>query len=534
MTIRQKVSTILQSAIGNAQGKNALPRFSIGEVAVYVPKEAGLGHYASSVALQYASAAKMEPRKFAQIIKAEIEQGHSDVVDRVDAAGPGFLNFFLADSYLQEQLRGILSSKDYGKSRLGKRRKVNLEFVSANPTGKLQVGNGRHAFYGDVLANVLTKAGYKVTKEYYVNNAKTSKQIQELGKTALGAGITYLTPDVKEKIAKLKKRLERVKDAGRAGYLLAQAIHKENKKFLEKKAGVHFDTWTEEEELYRGKFLNKTLSYLKGKGLVYEKEGAQWLKITASGEEDKVLVRSSGDYGYFLADIAYHRDKIKRRYKIIIDVFGADHQGHAKPLPAVMKMLGYNGTFLVFIVQLVRAKGGKKLSKREGNITAFEELVDEVGVDAARFFYLTRSLDAQMEFDIALAKQQSKKNPVYYVQYSHARAASILSRAKLKRKRVKVTKEQLGMLVGEGELKLLRKLIQFPQIVEDTAQDFQVHHMTTYALELAQEFNQFYRDFRVLADDEDIRAARLALTAATGIVLRNCLGLLGISAPKKM
>ncbi|MBI2462811.1 MAG: arginine--tRNA ligase [Candidatus Spechtbacteria bacterium] len=545
MSPREQIVKIIEAAIKSAQKKEALPVFEA-RVIIRVPAEKEHGDYTTPIALEIAGAAHVPPRQIAEIIKKEIDEqkGIADIA-RVEIAGAGFLNFFLTPEFARKSLLSILASRNFGSSEIGKKKKLNLEFLSANPTGQVQVGNARLAFYGDVLGNILKYAGYSVTKEYYINNSKTSNQIQEFGKTALGQGEKYLTPYVEEKIAKLKTKLKRCKNAGEAGFLLATEVNKDNKQFLGKRAGVRFDVWFSEQSLYGRGLLKKTLALLKRKGLVYEKDGATWLRTTSFGDdEDKVLVRSTGEFGYYLADIAYHGDKIKRGYTTIIDVLGADHQGHVKPMQVAMEILGYKGIFNVIIGQLVQAKGGGKFSKRAGNAISLAELVKEVGIDATRFFYLTRSMDAQMEFDIDLAKSQTKKNPVYYIQYSHARISSILKKAQGSAARfgaapnraARLSKKNIptDVIVGDGELALIKKLLRFQELIEDIARDYQVHHLTTYALELAQEFNQFYRDYKVLTNDGSLRQARLAITTATGMVLRNCLKLLGISAPPKM
>lgn len=543
MLSREQIVRIIESAIKSAQETETLPAFESG-VILRVPVEKDHGDYTTPIALEIAGAAHLPPRQVAEILKKEIDEqkGIADIA-RVEIAGPGFLNFFLTPEFVRKSLLGILANKNFGSSAIGKKQKLNLEFLSANPTGQVQVGNARLAFYGDVLGNILKYAGYSVTKEYYINNAETSNQIQEFGKTALGQGEKYLTPYVEEKISKLKTKLKRYKDISKAGYLLAAEVNKDNKQFLDKHAGVRFDVWFPEQDLYDRGLLEKTFALLKKKDLVYEKDGASWLRTTFFGDdEDKVLVRSTGDFGYYLADIAYHSDKIKRGYSTIIDVLGADHQGHVKPMQVAMQILGYKGIFNVIIGQLVQAKGGGKFSKRAGNAISLVELVKEVGIDATRFFYLTRSMDAQMEFDIDLAKSQTKKNPVYYIQYSHARISSILKKAGATHKKKNIPTD---VIVGDGELALIKKLLRFQELIEDIARpvrgdasngtrDYQVHHLTTYSLELAQEFNQFYRDYKVLTSDEELRQARLAITTATGMVLRNCLKLLGISAPEKM
>ncbi|MFY9457925.1 MAG: arginine--tRNA ligase [Candidatus Spechtbacterales bacterium] len=507
------------------------------EIKVEYPTDSAMGDYATNVAFLLGKSINKNPQDIAKMLAEKIssDKKAQKMFEKVEVAGAGFINFKLSKQFLSGYARSRAARQKH--INLGKNRKLNIEFLSANPTGKFQVGNGRIGFYGDVLGNIFKLAGYKVTREYYINNAKSSNQIQELGRTALGLGDKYLTPYVKGKIGSLKLNVAGSDPAtfGEAGYLLAQEIQKDNQEFLEK-IGIHYNVWTrEEEDLAQGGLIKKTLALLKKKNLVYEQDGAQWLMTTKfQDDKDKVIVRSSGEHGYYLADIAYHWGKIKRGYKVIIDIFGADHQGHVGPIKVAMSVLGYKGKFNVLVSQLVRAKGGGKLSKRAGNIVELEDLIDEVGVDAARFFYLMKSLDTQMEFDMDLAKEQSAKNPVYYVQYAHARMASILRNAPLSLRRRGVGGEVVSELEHSTELALIKMFLRWPEVIEDTANDYQVHRVTAYARELATVFNQFYRDCKVISDDKKLTEARLGLVVETQKTLQEVLWTLGISAPEKM
>jgi len=566
--LRRKIKKLIQKATQASDN-----------IKIEYPADPKFGDYATNIAFLLArrslgegGLAHKENKRPIEIAKhiAEKIQSYPEakkIFNKVEAAGAGFINFMLSEEFLNKQLAEYVRCPT-PHINIGKDAKLNIEFLSANPTGKFQVGNGRGGFYGDVLGNILRLAGYKVTKEYYINNAKSSNQIQELGKTALGKGEKYLTPYVLEKIKGLAPPLltkerglhcpsEALCEGGggevaKAGFFLAAEIHKDNKEFLEKKAKILFDVWTEEEDLYKKNLLKKTLEYLKKKNLVYEKEGAQWLKTIKFGDpakrgkshaergddKDKVIVRSSGEYGYYLSDIAYHQDKIKRGYKIIIDVLGADHQGHVAPMQIAMKILGYKGKFDVLVSQLVQAKGGGKFSKRQGNVISLEELINEVGIDAARFFYLMKSLDTQMEFDLDLAKEQSLKNPVYYVQYAHARMASILRNAQYNFQFSIFNFQSISkfskLLKHQSELNLIKYMLRWPEVVEDTANDYQVQRVTGYATDLAIVFNQFYRDCKVISEDEILTKARLILVLAAKNVLKEVLDTLGISAPEKM
>lgn len=474
--------------------------------------------------------------KIAEKIKEELANSQiiKDYFSEIRCPQPpakAFLNFVLSEKGLEESLK-FLKKK---KINFGGNKKIQVEFISANPTGLLHIGHGRSAFYGDALSNVLEAAGYRVEREYFINDAKISAQIRELGKTALGQGITYLTPYLKSQIKKIKPELRKNADEGKAGYLLAREIQKDNKKFIEKELGIKLDLWVSENKFYEKGEAEKIKAMLKSKKLIYEKDGAIWLKTSEHGDdEDRVIVRSNATPTYFFSDIVYHLNKFKRKYKKIIDIWGADHQGHIKRMLAVKNALGWKGDLEILTCQLVTIKESgakKKLSKRKGDVILLEKLLKEVGLDVLRWFFLEKALSTQMEFNLDLAKEQSKKNPVYYVQYAYARMASILRKSKEKPK----SRIEIKNLIKPAEISLLKKLIQFPEIIEDTARDYQIHHLTTYLYELAQIFTEFYESMPVLtAETEELRKARLALVFASQNILGRGLNLLGISAPKRM
>jgi arginyl-tRNA synthetase len=466
-------------------------------------------------------------------------------LEKIEIVKPGFINFFLSKEYLQKQIKLVLEQgENFGSLKIGKNKKTQVEFISGNPTGPLHIGQGRGAFFGDCLSNVLAKAGYKVEREYYVNNAKNSNQIKELGKTGMGNGTAYLTDDLKKLIKEQKIKIEKFNNEDKVGYFLCKIIHKTNKDFIIKKLKIKFDNWIFEQDLYKEDKIEKAYNLLKKKNLVYEKESAQWMETTKFGDnKDWVVKRSTGEPTYFLADIAYHKDKFDRGFKKIIDIWGADHQGHIQKMKAASKMLGFKGEMDILIAQVVRLKGGLKLSKRKGQIVSLEELVDEVGLDATRFFYLEKSLNTQMEFDLKLAKEQSQKNPVYYIQYAYARIQSILKKAPAFAKASSSAKAMADKTAGKAkyellghpsELNLIKQIIRFPEIVGDTAQDYRVQRLPQFAFDLAEAFHQFYRDCPVISDDKELAQVRTGLILATAIVLKNSLGLMGISAPKKM
>lgn len=529
MMIRTEIKNLIKKLVPKNKG------FSI----IYPPKK------------EYGDYSVFFPLEEAESLKKKIEKKKPDFLEKVEVLRPGFLNFYLKKEFLQERIREILEEGgDFGEVNVGEGKNTNIEFISANPTGELHIGNGRGAFFGDVLANVLKKAGYNVEREYYINNSENSVQIKELGKTAMGLGESYKTDYLKFKIKELESEIEKCKSESEAGRLLAEVIQKDNKKFIEKKLKIRFDHWFEEEKLFKGKKIEEALNFLKKTKLTYKKDGALWLKTSKFGvDKDKVIVRKTGEATYFLADIAYHKDKMERGYEKIIDIWGADHQGHIKRMEAAMEIMEYKGEFDVLISQIVRLKSGKKLSKRKGDIVKIEDLVCEVGLDVARFFYLSKSLSSQMEFDLDLAKEQSEKNPVYYIQYAHARICSVLRKSRIMNYELRITKKSkisnLKLINHQSEFDLIRELIKFPEIIEDTAKDYQLQRLPEYGKNLAGAFHKFYRDCRVLpatrrtcsgagSEEEDLTETRLCLLLSVKITLSNLLSLMGISAPKKM
>ncbi len=571
--IRQQIADLIQKSIIKAQQEKRLPKFRIPEILVEVPEIEIYGDYATNIAMQIAKIVKVNPVEIAEIIsskfkvhpvKSPLKRGarskneqfnrvkSSKLFKKVEIIKPGFINFFLSESYLQKQVKEILKQgKNFGKVCFTKRsaktgcrkaafNKVNIEFISANPTGPLHIGHGRIAFFGDCLANVLENAGYKVIREYYINNAKNSAQIQELGKTAIGKGKTYLNVYLKSRILNLKSQLEKLSNESEAGYLLAQEVQKDIKNFVEKELKIKFDNWISEQDFYKKGEVDKIYNWLKKKNLIYKKEGAEWLKTSKFGDKkDWVIIRKDGHPTYLLSDIAYHKYKFDREFDKVINIWGADHQGHALKIKAVGKILKFKGKLDILISQIVRLKGAK-ISKRKGETITLKWLVDEVGLDAARFFYLMKSLDTQMEFDIELAKEKSEKSPVYYVQYAYARIHSILKKSKIQNyksqinPKSKIQNPKFQLLNHPSELQLIKQLIKFPEILEDTAKDYRIQRIPQYAINLATSFHQFYRDCKVLTEDKKLRNARLGLILAVEVVLKNSLELMGISAPEKM
>ena len=535
--LKEKIQKILKTALEDLKKEGVLTFDKLESVEVEYPREKEHGDYATNIALIFAKKTGQDPVKIANLIVNQINKKTTKkLFEKIEIKQPGFINFFISQEYLQKLLIEIIKKdQDFGRLKVGRGVKTNIEFISANPTGELHIGNGRGAFFGDVLANVLEFAGFKVEREYYINNARCNTQIQILGKTALGKSKAYLTDYLRQKIKKLQKKLKKADDEKEAGYLLANEVQKDIKKFIEKELKIKFDNWIEEENFFQKSEIKKTFKWLERKGLVYQKDGAFWIKTSRVGDKkDWVIIRENGQPTYLMSDIVYHKDKAKRGFKKIINIWGADHQAHVLKMKAVMKILGFKGDFDILISQIVTLKSGKKFSKRKGEIITLKELIDEVGLDVARFFYLQKALDTHMEFDLGLAKEQSEKNPVYYIQYAHARICSILRRCRIKNSKLKIEPQNLKLLTHSRELELIKKLIIFPDIVEEITKSYQVHRLTHYATQLAGAFHQFYQECRVLTQEEEVTKARLALVMATQIVLRNLLKLLGISLPTKM
>jgi len=537
--IRQKIIKLIRKSIKNLQKRKKLPPFKIPEIQIEHPEKRIYGDYSINIAMVIAKKIKENPLKIAKFIISNFKFSISDFFEKVEVKEPGFINFFLSKEYLQKQIKELLKKGEkFGQLNIGKNKKINIEFISANPTGQLHLGHGRGAFFGDCLAKVLEKANYKIIRQYFINDAKVNTQIKLLGQTALGKGIIYLNDYLKEKIKILKPKLQKCKNEKEAGFLLAQEIQKDTKNFIEEKLKIKFNQWISEESLYQKNKINKIFQWLKNKDLVYQKENAWWLKTSKFGDfQDWVIVKKNGEPTYLLSDIAYHKDKFKKSFQKNINIWGADHQAHVSKIKTAIKMLGYKGELIILISQVVRLKKGK-ISKRKGEIITLEDLIKEVGLDMARFLYLTKSLDSQMKFDLELAKEQSEKNPIYYIQYAYARINSILKKINSKsiqsKQVLNLKFQNFKLLTHPSELELIKELIRFPEIIEDTTKDYQVQRIPQYSLDLATTFHQFYRNCRVLTEVGSRSKARLGLVLATKIVLKNILDLMEISAPEKM
>jgi len=555
--IRKEIGKLIRGAIEDLQKKRDFPGFEIPEVLVEAQKQGKYGDYSTNVAFQLAKIVKKSPEEVAKLIISNLKSqipspssilplrvggggvGEIFLFEKLEAVG-GFVNFFVSKKYLQKQVGEILKEKNkYGNLKVGKGEKINVEFVSANPTGPLTLGNGRGGFCGDVLANVLEKAGYKTTREYYIND--TGEQIRKLGHSIIGDSEAVYKGDYIEGLRKEVKG----NDSAKVGEKGARLLLKKMIKPTIKKMGIKFDVWFSEKKL--GKEVGKTIDFLKEKGLTYEKDGALWFASTKFGDDkDRVLVKEDKEKTYFASDIAYLKNKFSRGFEKLIFFLGADHYGYVARMKAGVEALGYRKEQTDFIVmQLVRLiENGKevKMSKRSGIYVTIDELIEEVGLDTARFFFLSRSSDTHLDFDFNLAKDKSNKNPVCYIQYAYARICSILRKAQNK-SQIQNHKSQINpkskiqnskLLNHNSELGLIKQLIKFPEIVEDTARDYQVQRIPQYAFSLADAFHKFYENCQVITEDKKITESRLVLVEATKIVLKNTLDLMGISSPEKM
>lgn len=568
--LKEKLATCLQQAVIKAQQEGSLVTVTLPEVVIEHPQNPEHGDFASGLPLKLARTTKEPPLVIAEKMAKYISLPPE--IDRFAIASPGFINFTLRDDWLAKQIESILAAgESYGNFVLGKGNRVQIEFVSVNPTGPLHVGHGRGAVLGSTLANVLAAASYSVEKEYYLND--TGSQIDAFNRSlyaryqqCLGKEISmppdgyqgsYMIDLAKEIIQEQGDRFslegrgvgedeslatseeEASSELGKIGLEKIISSIKQDLKLI----NVEFDTWFSEKSLYhpeqgKGSQYQRAMELLQKGSYVTKKDNAIWFESSALGDDkDNVLVRSDGSPTYFASDIAYHYNKfLERKFDTVIDIWGADHQGHVPRMKAAIKALGKDPEQLkVIICQLVTLRHGKEIirvSKRSGDIITLRELVDEVGPDACRFFFLSRSADSQMDFDIELAKKQSADNPVYYIQYAHARIASILRLAK--QREIDYSQGDVSLLTTTPELTLIRRLILLPEIIQEVVNTLEPHHLPYYAQDLATVFHSFYKQCRVVSQDEALTKARLKLVRATQIVLAKTLYLMGMTAPERM
>ncbi len=533
---------LLQNMISEALKKQNIKK-EAKDIIVEIPKISVNGDYSSNIAMQLSKELHKSPIEIAELIK---NGTFNEQIEKIEIAGPGFLNFFVKKEYLLENINTILKEKEnYGRSNIGENKKINVEFVSANPTGILHLGHARGASYGDSLSRILSFAGYNVTREYYINDA--GNQIHNLELSILGryeevCGRPSTLPEdgyhgkeIIEIAKKLKEEYgedgidhEVVKQKG-LDYLLGN-IKKDLDHFR-----VSFDVWSSEKSIYERGFVEQVKNDLIKNGYTYESDGALWIKTTLFGDEkDRVIVKADGTNTYLLPDIAYHKDKYSRGYDQLIDVFGADHHGYMSRLKGSLTMLGENPDKLdIEILQMVRLVRGKeeiKMSKRTGNAVTINELVEEVGLNATRYFFAARSIDTQMDFDLELATKQSNDNPVYYVEYAHARICSILNDYKVDKEKV----EKYETITSPYAMELLSHMYEFGNIVEIAARKRAPHMIVNYVYELATLFHSFYAHEKILSEDIQYTNERIHMIEATLIVIRNALALIGVEARNKM
>lgn len=552
--VKQKIKASLEQAL---QQSGLLPEGEQApDIILEVPKEKAHGDFSSNLAMQLTRLAKKNPRIIAETLLAHLDQQQAGI-SQSEIAGPGFINFFVDKSYLYEVIPAVIDAGDqYGSSSLGKGEKLQVEFVSANPTGSLHLGHARGAALGDALCRLLSFAGYQVSREYYINDA--GNQVDNLARSlevrynqALGQALDmpedgYYGEDIKKFAQQLAdekgSELLKLSAEERYNFFKEYGLEKEFDKIKRDltRFGVEFDEWYSESSLYRDGKVEKALQALRDKGQVFEEEGASWLHTTPYGDDkDRVLVKQDGSYTYLTPDIAYHQDKFARGFDRLINIWGADHHGYIPRVKAAMSALGYESDRLtVLISQMVSLyqDGEKvKMSKRTGKAVTMEELMDEVGVDAIRYFFTMRSMDSHLDFDMDLAISKSNENPVFYVQYAHARICSIFAQAEEQSISFKNPQDvNWSALNKEAEFDLLLKMAEWSEEVEIAAQQLAPHRAIRYVFELASQFHSYYNTERVIIEDENLMHARLLLLQALRIVIRNVLRMIGVSAPEKM
>ncbi len=553
MSVRDQIASLLVQAVQAAQAKGLLPAVSLPPGPIERPANPTHGDYASTVALKLARAARMSPLQIAHALADEIAA--APMIGHVSVAGPGFINFTLSDRWLAEQVDRIIElGPTFGNVDLGKGATVQVEFVSANPTGPLPVASGRGGALGDSLARLLAAAGYTVSREYYVNDH--GSRIDVFGQSLFARYAQEFGQDVPippdgyhgEYLVDLARQLKESQGDRYLRLPPAEAAHELARRGIDyflagiradlERLGIVYDCWFSESSLFERGAVARVLGMLRERGFEATREGAVWFVSSTLGEDkDNVLVRSNGEPTYFASDIAYHYNKlVERSFDRAIDVWGADHQGHVSRTRTAVGALGINPDRLQIVIhQMVTLKvEGQpvRMSKRAGHLVTLREVLDDVGADACRYFFVSRSADSHLDFDLDLAKKQSDENPVYYVQYAHARIASILRRAASQG--IAEEDGDVRLLQHPAELALIRKMLELPELVETAATTLAPHHLPHYALDLAAVFHSFYTQCRVVSDDLALTKARLKLVVAAKRALFRTLDLMGVSAPEQM
>ncbi|MBP2663965.1 MAG: argS [Firmicutes bacterium] len=555
MDIKQQLIAAIGQAATRAVADGVFVAEHLPEIALEVPPQKEFGDYATNFAMQSAKAAKMNPRVIAQAI---IDRLDEPWLDKALLAGPGFINFYLKSDLLYQDLADILVAGDnFGQTNAGQGQRVQVEFVSANPTGPLHVGHGRGAAVGSALVNLLRTAGYQVEAEFYINDAGNqmdnlaasvnARYLELMGQSVAFPEDGYHGKDIIDTAQRIidkhgekylsmpeGERLAEFKEVGLKEKLAA--LKEDLEQF-----GVSFDVWFSERTLHDSGAVATTCELLKTNGNIYEQDGALWLKSTAYGDDkDRVVIRDNGIPTYLAADIAYHRDKFARGFNKVINIWGADHHGYICRVKAAINAMGYNADNLeVMILQMVSLyQDGQlvKMSKRTGQGVTLSELIEEVGRDAARYFFIMRSTDSQLDFDLDLAKSHSNENPVYYIQYAHARISSIFRQVAEAGLPMPAAWEQvkLELLTEQAEIDLIKKMAKFPEEVASAACERAPHRIARYAHELASLFHTFYNQCRIIGVEPEVQAARLALVTAVRSTVKQSLGILGVAAPEKM
>ena len=554
--MKKAIKEIIECSLDKAKHAGELELADAPDIVVEKPKDEKMGDFACNIAMTLARSERKNPKVIAQIIERHVEKGTAGL-DSVEIAGPGFLNLKMSRKFFLDRLADAVEQRnDFGKSNVGQGTKIMIEFVSANPTGPLHIGHGRGAAVGDALARILKKAGYDLKTEYYVNDV--GNQMNILGRSTWLRYLELLGNDAD--FPEDHYRGEYIKDIAQL------AIDQHGKKFFDKPEGecvpffkelakdnilegikkdlsnfrVTFDNWFSEQSLYENNSVEGAIEWLRNEGHVYDKDGAVWLKSSAfDDDKDRVIVKKTGEKTYFCSDIAYHQNKIKRGFKKLINLMGADHHGYVPRMEAVLQAMGYDkNIFKILLIQFVSLlRGGEKvaMSTRSGEFETLSDVVNEVGVDAARYYFLMRSSDAHLDFDLELAKQETSENPVFYIQYAHARICSIFRGAEEKGIQFPGNGSiDLSLLVEEEEFSIIKAILAFPEVVEKSALALEVHRISHYLLDLVSRFHGYYSRHRVISDDVPLTLARLYLLDGLRITIRNGFDLMGISVPEKM
>jgi arginyl-tRNA synthetase len=555
--VKEQLKRLLSGALHDARAAGRLPAaIDLPAADLQVPRDPTHGDLATNVAMMLAKTAGMAPRAIAEAVLAHLHDP-TGFVARAEVAGPGFINFTFSDTAWRQRLGEILQhGEHYGSTALGGGVRVQVEFVSANPTGPLHVGHGRGAAVGDAIARILEAAGYDVDREYYVNDA--GNQMETLGRSIWARYLALAGRDVEfpsdgypgDYVVDLARELTSL-DGPRwldadpteaAAYMSRWG----GKRMLERirddlgVLGIRFDRFVSERELRETGLVQRGIDDLRARGELYEQDGALWFRSTAYGDDkDRPVLKSDGELTYFAADIGYHRDKFERGYERVIDVWGADHHGYIKRVEAALRALGRDpAAFRVVLVQIVNiTRDGVpvRMGKRSGEFVALRDIIDEVGPDLSRFFFLTRNADAQLEFDLELARRQSAENPVFYIQYAHTRISGIFRSAADRGISLPVVDPAAADALTEPEeIALIKLLDSFPDVVEGAAAALEPHRVVYYAQKLAGEFHRYYSRHRCVTDDAGITNGRLLLVSAVQLVIRRALGLVGVSAPERM